>query len=138
MLTRNRRSRVVSDNVYPDINDQQVTAEKWLAKYAPANDAMSAARSGNAEREAAAKTPLASKRRDRLAPYLRPWPGPQVENDANDLVEPKGVSGGQATEEHVGMPVGGWMVDVWPQLFPRFPAWTARRSGSRTEAITGL
>jgi hypothetical protein len=53
MLTRNRRSRVVSDDVYPEINDQPMTVEQWLAKYAPANDAVSAARSGNAEREAA-------------------------------------------------------------------------------------
>ena len=53
MLTRNRRSRVVSNNVCPEINDQPMTAEQWLAKYAPANDAMSAGRSGNAAREAA-------------------------------------------------------------------------------------
>ena len=53
MLTRNRRSRVVSDNVCPEINDQPMTAEQWLAKYAPANDAVSAAQSGSAEREAA-------------------------------------------------------------------------------------
>ena len=53
MLARNRRSRVVSDNVDPEINDQPMTAEQWLAKYAPANDAMAAARSGNGEREAA-------------------------------------------------------------------------------------
>ena len=53
MLTRNRRGRLVSDTAYPEINDQPMTAEQWLAKYAPANDAMAAARSGNGEREAA-------------------------------------------------------------------------------------
>jgi hypothetical protein len=53
MLTRNRRSRVVSDTANPEIKDQPMTAEQWLAKYAPANEAVSAARSGNAEREAA-------------------------------------------------------------------------------------
>ena len=37
MLTRNRRSRVASDTAYPEINDQPMTAEQWLAKYAPAN-----------------------------------------------------------------------------------------------------
>ena len=53
MLPRNRRSRLGGDNVCPEINDQPLTAEQWLAKYARAPNAMSAAQLGSAEREAA-------------------------------------------------------------------------------------
>jgi hypothetical protein len=63
-----------------------------------------------------------SPKRERLVEYLRPWSGPEVVSD----IEPEGVSGGQATEGCVGTPGSGWIVDAWPQLFPRVPAWTAR------------